>query len=383
MTANLVGKNKIKLALLWPNYNCDRPSFNELARHIDPDRFEMIVIILRKRQGDPEGIDKFGYRVFYLSEVQRINAFGFSILRNLVKVLKAEKVEILHAHRHKSVFYSALASFFTDVKVILGHVHGLNRCKTLPRKLVYFLFGRKISSFLACSKGVKEDILANFPTSRESRVTVLPNSIDYKRFAEATVNTIELRKSLSIDENAFVFLAIGRFVPTKDFITLIKAFSKVRYLDKCHLLFAGDGRQRSEMEALVKSLGIEDRVHMPGMRKDVPEVMKACDSFVMSSIAEGMPFTLLEAMASGLPCVATGVGGIPEVIENEDLGKIISPGDIEALAGAMSEMVEMPYQKRLEMIEKSRQRVRNHYCHEKLVVDLMDLYESQLKASER
>lgn len=376
-------KKKIKLALIWPNYNCDRPSFNELARRIDPDRFEMIVIILRKSQGDPEGIDKFGYRVFYLSDVHRINAFGFGILWNLVKVLKAEKVEILHAHRHKSVFYSALASFFTDVKVILGHVHGLNRCKTLSRKLVYFLFGRRVSSFLACSNSVKQDVLKNFPTASLSRVTVFPSSIDYNKFAHATINKTELRKGLSIPQEAFVFLAVGRFVPTKDFITLIKAFAKVSHPERCHLLFAGDGRQRQEMENLAKSLDIEDRVYMPGMRKDVPQLMKACDSFVMSSIAEGMPFTLLEAMASGLPPVATNVGGNPEVINSDDLGMIIEPRDIEVLADAMSEMTEMPYQKRLEMIEKGRQRVRKNYCHEKLIIDLMDLYESKLKASKR
>jgi glycosyltransferase involved in cell wall biosynthesis len=143
----------------------------------------------------------------------------------------------------------------------------------------------------------------------------------------------------------------------------------------------GNGRDKDKLEKYAKSLGLDGSIHMPGRRSDIPQVMKTCDCFVMSSLAEGMPLSLLEAMSSGLPCLVTGVGGIPEVINSDDVGIVVESANADALADGMMRYVEMNDQMRSLLIEKARERVRTHFNHDVLLIKISELYENALKRS--
>lgn len=351
----------------------------ERMKMIDREKFETICIYIKQRSDEPNPLEDEGFKCFYISRQRYFKCFNLAAIFKIARICKRQKVDILHCNRHQATIYGTLAAIIAKVPVVLSHVHGLNRSKKPRRKLTYRLLGRRISRFLACSKGVADDILANFPTIKKNQVAVLANSIDYDRYANAQSDINELRDQLSIPRESFVFLAAGRFVPTKDYNTLIKAFGKVVESDSnCRLLMIGGGRDIDKTKEFVNSMGVTDTVLIPGRREDVSQIMKICDCFVMSSIAEGMPLVLLEAMSSGLPCLATNVGGIPEVINSDQVGRVVAPGDADALAEAMMEYVEMDDQKRSFIIENARLRVKKHFSHESLVAKVTEFYENEL-----
>jgi glycosyltransferase involved in cell wall biosynthesis len=346
---------------------------------VDREKFETICVYIKKRSDEPNPLEEEGFKCFYISRQRYFKCFNLAAIFKIAAIFKREKVDVLHCNRHQATIYGTLASLVAKVPVVLSHVHGLNRSKSLRRKLTYKLLGRKMSAFLACSEGVRDDILTNFPSIKDSQVSVLANSVDYGRYANAVVDKDAFRSELGIGKDAFVFLAVGRFVPTKDFTTLIKAFSKVVEANPlCHLLMVGEGRDKAEICDFAKSLGVEGSVCMPGRRNDIPEVMKACDCFVMSSIAEGMPLTLLEAMASGLPCVSTSVGGIPEVINSDEVGMLVDSGDVAGLAAAMAKVRNMSEADLCELRENGRARVRDNFTHDIAVRKLTELYEAKI-----
>jgi len=143
-------------------------------------------------------------------------------------------------------------------------------------------------------------------------------------------------KSLGLHRNDFVIGSVGRIAPIKGHKYLIQAAEKViKEVANAKFLIVGDGPIRDEMEELSVRLGLDERVIFTGMREDVPEVLSIMDVFVLPSINEGMGRALVEAMAMGLPCVASSVGGVPEVVTDGETGLLVPAEDPSALAEAI------------------------------------------------
>ena len=137
------------------------------------------------------------------------------------------------------------------------------------------------------------------------------------------------------------FLSVTSFSPEKATPLLVRAFAQVAGSGSdVRLLLVGDGPERSECEGIASRLGVSDRVEFTGYRVDVPVQLAAGDAFVLSSVNENLPLALLQAMAYGMPCVATRVGGVPEALGSA--GLLVRPGDHRALAAAMSRLVDAP-----------------------------------------
>jgi glycosyltransferase involved in cell wall biosynthesis len=134
-------------------------------------------------------------------------------------------------------------------------------------------------------------------------------------------------------------IAVGRLKAPKDFLTLIRALAALAD-QEYEALIVGDGPDRSEVEAEIRRLGLEDRVQLAGERSDVPELLAASDVFVLSSRSEGLPVSVLEAMAAELPIVASRVGGVAELVVDRETGILVPPGDDAALAGALGRLVK-------------------------------------------
>jgi glycosyltransferase involved in cell wall biosynthesis len=149
-------------------------------------------------------------------------------------------------------------------------------------------------------------------------------------------------------EEKFVWLAVGRLAEAKDYPNLLRAFTAVPERGAA-LLIAGRGPLRASIEALASSLGLDDRVRFLGLRHDVPQLMNAADAYVMSSALEGMPLVLQEASATGLPVVATDVGGNGEVVVNDVSGFITPAKDPAALAQNMARVMSMSEENRRRM----------------------------------
>ncbi len=186
------------------------------------------------------------------------------------------------------------------------------------------------NKIIAISESVRISLIAH--GIRAHRILVIHNAIDIARCADAAPSAI--RGDLSIGD-AFVYLFVGRLVRQKAVDVLLPAFAQQ---ESGVLILAGDGENRAQLVAQAAALGITSRVFFLGVRHDVPSLMKSADCFVLPSRWEGFGVVLAEALACGLPVVATTVDGIREVVEDGVSGILVSSEDVEALAGALRTM---------------------------------------------
>lgn len=380
--SDLMPGTKINLALFWPKYASTVTSVNDLVLGLDKERFNVIFIYLTSYGVQKNTIEDAGYEVFYLSNIELINAFRFSILFKLVKILRKQQVDILHCHRHKPTFYGALAKLFARTPLVLSHVHGLNRTRNVGRKLLNSFVFRRVNSIICCAKGVRENVLKDNPSIGPEKVVVLENSVDFERFNRTVIAKVDVKQMLRLPSDAFIFGTVARLAPTKGLSYLIEAFRSVKEKKpSAHLVLVGDGPCKAELEEQASNMSCANAIHFLGHRDNIEQLLKGMDIFVLPSIAEGMPLSILEAMAAGVPCIATNVGGIPEIINSPDVGTLVQPKDSKALSEAMISLAQMPAEQTRRICQKSRERVRRLYSHDVVGDKLANLYESEFETS--
>ncbi len=168
--------------------------------------------------------------------------------------------------------------------------------------------------------------------------------------------------------------AVSRLYPVKGIDNLILAFAQVGTTRTACLVIVGEGTERQRLEKMVHEMGVSDRVIWAGYRAGVPQLLPALDIFVQPSLHEGLPNTVLEGMAAGLPVVATEVGGTPELVVNGMTGLLVPPGNPAALVDAITALSENP-EARGSMGRAGRQRVQQHFTVEEMVQKTEQLYE--------
>jgi glycosyltransferase involved in cell wall biosynthesis len=192
------------------------------------------------------------------------------------------------------------------------------------------------------------------------KIAVVPNSVDAGRFAPDPSARAALRAELGLGET-FTWLAVGHLEPQKDYPTLLWALAMGPEAADSIVLVAGHGSQRDRLAALADELGVARQVRWLGLRRDVSKLLNAADGFVMSSAWEGTPLAMLEAAATGLPVVATDVGGNAEVVVDGEGGWIVPAGDPPALAAGMARILALGSGERRAMGQAARRRVLERY----------------------
>lgn len=369
---------RIVVARLMLSYNGSIPSRAGIMTGLDKERFKTVIIYLTKRSDAPNYFEEQGCSVQYLFGNARLNAFRFSILRKLVKTIRQEKIDLIHCHRHKATVYAAIATFFAKQVKVISHVHGLNRSKKLRRKILNRFILQRVSRILTVGESVREDVLRANSFLPPENVCSIGNSIDIERFTSVDISKAQARQRLGLDQDSVVVGTVGRLTPTKGYDTLLHSFKNVKdRLSNAQLVFIGDGRLRTELEGLANELGLSECVSFLGRREDMPEVYKAMDIFVLSSIAEGMPRSLLEAMASEVLCVATDVGAIPEILDNGRFGLQVSSGDAAAMSDAIVKLEGMAQDDKDVLISSAKQRVVADYNHNVVIKRLEKIYREE------
>lgn len=212
----------------------------------------------------------------------------------------------------------------------------------------------------------------------EDHVSVVNNGRDLDRFERDP--PAEFREPLGIPEDAQLVGTVGRLIDRKGHDELLDAWEKARAsVPDAHLLIVGDGPERSVLEAKATRLGIDDSVHFAGIRDDVPDCLAAMDVFVFPSHYEGLPGALLEAMAAGLPCVATPVDGNSELLSAYESGLFFEVGDHEAMANALVLVLTHPGLA-AELGEAARERTRDGFDVASMVKGFESVYERLLGA---
>lgn len=188
------------------------------------------------------------------------------------------------------------------------------------------------------------------------RLEVVPNAVDLSAYGGEPEPAI--RRSLGIPPDAVLWLAVGDLHPQKGYDILLQAWSDVAdALPAARLQIAGEGPLRSRLEHRIRELGIADTCGLLGHRSDVPSLLAAADAFVLASRWEGSPNAVAEAMAAGLPVVATRVGGVPELLGGDEAGRLVPAGNPGALAGLIAELTRAPAEERQRIGAAGRSRM--------------------------
>jgi glycosyltransferase involved in cell wall biosynthesis len=216
-----------------------------------------------------------------------------------------------------------------------------------------------------------KEILKKIEGIKEEKINVIYNGIDISKFSSN--HRTQIRKQLGIDNN-IVLTFTATFHPSKGHKYLLESVGMLKKnYPNVVLLLIGDGVLRSNLGALTKQLNIEDNVRFLGYRTDIPDILSATDIYVHSSVEEGFGIAIIEAMAVGLPVVATNVGGIPEIITNGENGILVPPENPHALAEAIIDLIEHTEQRKI-LAEKGRQHVTANFTDEIMVKKYMEVY---------
>ncbi|MEM5686833.1 glycosyltransferase [Bacillus cereus] len=202
----------------------------------------------------------------------------------------------------------------------------------------------------------------------------IPNGIEIDSFRRDITIGKAKRIELGIS-NQFVWLAVGRVESEKDYPNLIMAFNElIKSNGNCVLVIVGEGSKLDEIKELAIELGVDEKIKFLGKRSDIKDLMSMSDSFVLSSIYEGLPMVLLEASVCELPLIATDVGGNREVINDGENGYLVSKSNPMELAGKMLQIMNLGVEERLNMGNKARKYVEEKYRIEKVLDEWEKLY---------
>lgn len=342
-----------------------------LARRLS-ERFEMMFVCLESLGPLGDQLIDEGYEVHVLGRQPGID---WRCARRLAALLRQERVDLVHAHQYGPFFYSGLARHFGARTPIVFTEHGRdfpdNTSKT--HHFANRVLLRRRDRVIGVGSDVRRVLIEKegFPPHR---VGVVSNGIDLSAYTDVDADRTSIRRELGLGEDDFVIIQVARVVPIKDHATAIRAFEVVcRSQPKARLVIVGDGSETEAIEAMVRERGLEAQVRMLGRRHDVPRLLKGADLGLLTSVSEGIPLSIIESMAAGLPVVATRVGGVSEVVVEGQTGFLAPAGAHEALADHVRRLSEDP-ELRQQLGEGGRERAWAVFSEDRMVTGYDEIY---------
>lgn len=334
------------------------------------DGFRHIIVCVTEA-GPLRSRVKAAVDVFTLNKRPGHDLGAFLRLRALLRRLRPA---IVHT-RNWAAFDAIPAARLAGVRVLVHGEHGREvgdpEGRDARRNRIRRLFAPFVSQFVTVSRDLARWLVEDVGLPAR-KVMTIHNGVDLARFGHG--DRREARERLGLPSDTMIVGTVGRLDPVKDQAGLLRAFATVAAEHPgSMLLIAGDGPCREDLSRLVQALGIDGRVRLLGDCRDVPGVLAALDIFALPSIAEGMSNTILEAMASGLPVVATRVGGNPELVEDHVTGRLVVSRDPGALAEAMAAYLDDAHLRALHG-KAARQRVTERFSLDRMCESYVDLY---------
>lgn len=297
---------------------------------------------------------------------------GPSIVRAasaMFRLVRGTDARLLHANGSRAMLYAGLAARLAR-RPAVWHVRVADAEPVLDRILCSLSRAVVVNS---------RAVARRFAWAPTDKVHCIHNGVDLARFSPRQPSE-GLRTSLGIPERAPVVGSVGRFVPYKGYDFLLEAAHAVEaVLPGVHWLLVGDGDGRAELEAQCGRLGLGRRVHFTGWRDDVADLLALCTVFALPSLGEHFGRVLIEAMAMEKAVVATGAGGVPEIVVDGESGLLVPPGDPRALADALLALLGDPA-RAARLAHAARQRAETHFGIARHVTAVEAVYARLLSA---
>ena len=345
-----------------------------LIRHLDRKRFSPVVCCLTEKGDLAASVEALGVPVIALGKCQ---GFDIRVIPRLVRVMRRYRVEIVHTHVWSADIWFRAAAKLIGVPVVLVTEHNVALWKRRVHKLLDRWFARMTDRIICVSEAVRMFCLEQVGLPG-AKLLLIHNGIERKPF-DVPAGRREIRAALGVDANASVVIIVARLILQKGHRYFLEAMRVVcQRLPSTMALIVGNGSARAELEQLTQTLGLRGRVRFLGERTDVPALLHASDVFVLSSLHEGLPISLLEAMHAGLPAVVTDVGGNREAMVNGETGYMVPPADAEALAEKIATLLTHQ-QLAASMGQAGQRRVRERFLVETMAQANQQLYETLLQ----
>jgi glycosyltransferase involved in cell wall biosynthesis len=364
-----------------------------LVEGLDKSRFQVEIAAPLIRQGtiddtgfidEIKALDVRIHRVNMRRSIQPVaDLRALWVLTNLIR---REKYDIVHVHSSKAGFLGRIAARLNGVPTVYTpngfyFLSNMPTAKVKTYLLLERLAGRLTDCLIAVSESEREQAV-NHGLISPARIVVIPNAIDIQRFRPDPVIGRQLRIEFGVPDDAMVVGTVARFIEQKDPITFIRAARLIAdRMPNVRFLWCGEGPMRHEIEQLAAELELTSVIHFLGYRKDIANLMNVFDMFVLTSIFEGLPYTILEAMAVGLPLVVTDVVGNRDVVIDGQNGLIVVPRSPEEVANAVSKLFQ-DREKRLSMGQESYYLVTKHYRIQDMVSNIEGVYEDLLQSNQ-
>ena len=403
--------SKIKVLRVITRMNIGGPAIhvNLLNQELNAEKFESILVTgkVSSEEGD------MGYLIknqpdksIVVPELRReINVQ--KDLTSIIKILKLfheKKPDMLHTHTAKAGFCARIAAFlynlcsYKKVKTVHtfhGHVFKgyFNRSISRIFVLIERILSRVTDVIIAISNNQKDELSNKYRITSDDKIETIPLGFQLNSFLESSGLQGQFRHRLGIDDKTILIGIVGRFVPIKNHVMFLNAaqiFLKQNPEAKVKLIVVGDGELRTVLEKYCKDRGLSDHVKFRGWVIDVASVYADLDILALTSINEGTPVSVIEAMASSVPVIVTDVGGIKDLMGSPDgeltpkgfwtceRGILCHSNDAIGFAEGLKYLMENANDKNSKRTIKARDFVTQHYSHKRLLRDMESLYNDLL-----
>jgi glycosyltransferase involved in cell wall biosynthesis len=301
---------------------------------------------------------------------------GYEDLKNMrrfTKIVAERRPDIFHANLNwpLACSYGIISAFLARAKTIIATQHLYEKIGSRRYDLMQKVVSLLVNRYIAVSNDVSAQLKRDIPFG--GKVDVVHNGICINAFEERESENFErILPGIASDRGNRkpVVLTVGRLVKQKGHRYLLRAIAKVPGAD---FVFAGDGPERKDIEKEIGSLGIGGRVHLLGHRDDIPELLGSCDIFVLPSLFEGHPLSIMEAMAARKPVVASNIRGVDEIITSGETGCLVPPANPDALAAAIQGLIDDP-DKANEMASAGNKKVAAEFSSSVMVKNTTAIY---------
>ncbi|MFW9880028.1 MAG: glycosyltransferase [Candidatus Thorarchaeota archaeon] len=355
LDANVGGREKIVL---------------ELIKGLNKEKFNVYSCFLK---GKGSLYEYFKQESLNIKTFNLRSGIDLNLIRQLRDYFKDIKADIVHIHNPGTLNYGVVSALLCKVPVIINTEHGFAKKGRLRKRIAYNIFRNLVDMNICVSNNLKRQI--NKYIIRKNRIIVLYNGVNVRSYqSETAQKVIEKYKVLGFSSSDMIVGNVARLEAVKNHVMLLRALKSV--IVKHHnvkMLIVGDGTLRKVLENISQNLGVAKNVIFWGETDNVFEVSKIFDVFALSSKNEGISLTILEAMAQGIPVVATDVGGNREIVIHNETGFLVPLNDVETFSQSIIDLL-IHKEKAREMGMRGQNRVNKLFNLHTMVGQIEDLY---------